>query len=133
MNQAAFTAGFFLLFPPVLSADPVACVQRDCRQTYLLASVSERKTYGILIAAPDAGCARVRFRVETQARGFLGHSPPLAPGEVTVVRLGRGFAEGDTALTIVPEGCASPPALMRRVTLAKPSPDHGARAARAGS
>ncbi len=133
MKQAAFIAGVFLLFPAVLSADPVACLQRDCRQTYNLASTSERKAYGILVAAPDKGCVRVRYRIETLARVFLGHSPALAPGELFVVRIGHGFAQGHTPLTIIAEGCVTPPALLRRVTLAKSSPDHGARAARSGS
>lgn len=133
MKKTAFLAGFFLLFPYPLAADPVDCSQKECRQVFHLLSVSEGKSYGILLAAPETGCGRVRFRVETLGRVFLGHTPPLAPGEVSVVRIGRGFDAGQTTLTIAAEGCTTPPAYMRRVTLAKPSPDHGARAAGLGS
>jgi hypothetical protein len=95
-----------------------------------LASVSDQRSYGILIAAPESGCARVRFRVFGAADRFLGHTPPLRPGELAVVRLGRGFSAGEHRLTIASVGCAAPPAATRRVTLAKLSPDHGWRAVR---
>jgi hypothetical protein len=131
MKIACF-AGFLLL--SAFSVGAEACPKGGCRQVYPLASVSAGKSYGLLIAAPLTGCTRVRFRVESLARRFLGHTPALAPGEVFVVRIGSGFAEGQTLLRIVAEGCATPPALVRRVTLAKQSPDHGARAgAAAGS
>ena len=127
MKRIAIVAALAVLSASRLFADP--CHQNACRQVFPLASVSEVKSYGILLAAPDQGCVRVRFRVETAARGFLGHTPPLAPGEMSVVRIGHGFAEGQTLLRIVAEGCATAPALVRRVTLAKGSPDHGARSA----
>ncbi|NJS38872.1 MAG: hypothetical protein HC783_07465 [Rhodobacteraceae bacterium] len=76
--------------------------------------MSEATSYGILLAAPAKGCLRVRFRVETAAQGFLGHTPALRPGEVAVVRIGQGFTEGETMLRIVAEGCATLPALVRR-------------------
>ncbi len=125
--KIACLAGFVLLFANSPAAD--ACPEAVCRLSYPLASVSAGKSYGLLLAAPESGCVRVRFRVESLARGFLGHTPALGPGEVFVVPIGRGFAEGQTLLSIVTEGCVAPPALVRRVTLAKPSPDHGARAA----
>lgn len=130
--KIACLAGFLLLCAPQLSAQ--TCPDGGCRQVFPLISVSAANNYGLLIAAPLTGCARVRFRVESLARGFLGHTPALGPGEVFVVRIGRGFAEGFTQLRIVAEGCRAAPALVRRVTLAKSSPDHGARAvAAAGS
>jgi len=129
--KIACLAALLVLCPPALAADP--CPNGGCRQIFPLASVSAHKSYGLLLRAPETGCARVRFRVETAASGFLGHTPALAPGEVFIVRIGRGFAEGQTLLRIVAEGCVTPPALVRRVTFAKASPDHGARAAAAGS
>jgi hypothetical protein len=105
------------------------CDAKGCPTPFDLTSTSESRSYGVLIAAPDVGCRRVRFRVETKDAGFLGHTPPLAPGELGVVRVGRGFAAGEHPLTIASEGCETPPAATRRVTLAKLSPDHGWRAA----
>jgi hypothetical protein len=125
MKRIAIVAALVLLSASRLCADP--CPKTGCRQVFPLASVSEATIYGLLLAAPDKGCVRVRFRVETVERGFLGHTPALGPGEVSVVRIGHGFAEGQTLLRIVAEGCATAPALVRRVTLAKRSPDHGAR------
>ncbi len=126
--RIAFLAG--LVLSAMLSATPSQadpCPRSGCRQNFPLSSVSEATSYGILLAAPTKGCLRVRFRVETVAQGFLGHTPALHPGEVAVVRIGHGFTEGETMLRIVAEGCATLPALVRRVTLAKRSPDHGAR------
>jgi hypothetical protein len=110
-----------------LPAQTLDCRNRHCAAAYRLSSDSDLRSYGILIAAPDSGCARVRFRVETAAAGFLGHTPPLGPGELAVVRLGRGFSPGEHWLTIASEGCESTPAATRRVILAKASPDHGWR------
>lgn len=81
-----------------------------------------------MLAAPEAGCRRVRFRVVGDGV-LLGQTPPLAPGELVVVRLGRGFPAGQVQLRIAAIGCDQPPAALRRVTLAKMSPDHGWRAA----
>jgi hypothetical protein len=133
MKTAALLAGVALIWATAALADQIPCTDQTCRQVFHLTSVSETKSYGLLLAAPAQGCARVRFRVETLARVFLGHTPALAPGELAIVRIGHGFAEGGTELLIAAEGCPSPPALMRRVTLAKRSPDHGARAAGVGS
>jgi hypothetical protein len=112
-----------------LFADPGDCAPQGCRAAFHLASTSDLRQYGVLIAAPDTGCRRVRFRVETDRSVFLGHTGPLAPGELALVRMGRGFSPGDHRLTIAAEGCAALPAATRRVTLAKASPDHGWRAA----
>jgi len=127
MIRSAFLAGICLSCPVVLPADPALCARANCAYDFQLASVSETKSYGLLMAAPRTGCGHVRFRVETAAHGFLGRTPPLAPGEVAVVRMGPGFAEGVHALTIMAEGCSTAPSLVRRVTLDKPSPDHGVR------
>lgn len=99
-----------------------------CPTTVSLSSLSEQQSYGLLLAAPETGCRRVRFRVE-EAGVLLGQTPPLGPGELAVVRLGRGFPKGQVRLRIAAIGCDRPPAAMRRVTLAKMSPDHGWRAA----
>ena len=132
MIRSAFLAGFFLYFPAISPADPALCGQTNCPHDFQLVSVSAGKSYGLLLAAPKPGCWKVRFRVETAAHGFLGQTPPLAPGEVAVVRMGRGFAEGPHALSIAAEGCNVAPSVARRVTLAKQSPDHGARASGPG-
>lgn len=132
MRQTAVFAALFLFLPTGLFADPLACDRKACTQVFQLDSSSLTNSYGLLLAAPMQGCHRVRFRIETLAQTFLGQTPALSPGEVSLVRIGRGFSEGETTLTIVAEGCTAPPALVRRVTLAKRSPDHGARAARFG-
>lgn len=123
-------AGFALFLPSCLLADPSICGTIPCGQVFQLTSLSESRSYGLLLAAPDAGCRRVRYRVETPSDGFLGHTPPLGPGEVAVVRMGRGFSAGPHPLIIAAEGCKFGPSLTRRVTLAKLSPDHGWRAVR---
>ncbi len=128
MLKSAFAAGLALLFATPALADPVACRSSICPSLFALASVSDGKSYGILLAAPKTGCRRVRYRVETLSREFLGHTPPLAPGAVAVVRMGMGFSEGVHPLRITAEGCSVAPALTRRVTLRKASPDHGWRA-----
>jgi hypothetical protein len=110
-------------------ADPGDCGPQSCRSAFWLSSTSDLRRYGVLIAAPDSGCRRVRYRVETEAAVFLGHTPPMRPGDLALVRMGPGFSPGEHALTLVAEGCAARPAAMRRVTLAKSSPDHGWRAA----
>ena len=112
------------------AAQPPTCKIRHCAVVFHLQSVSAAKSYGILVQAPTGGCRRVRYSVRTAAAVFLGHSPTLGPGEVAVVRMGRGFAEGDHTLTIAAEGCSEKPLTARKVTLAKAAPDHGWRAAR---
>ncbi|MCU0827588.1 MAG: hypothetical protein MUE52_09315 [Tabrizicola sp.] len=106
----------------------VICEVKGCPTQFDLTSISENRSYAVLIAAPDVGCRRVRFRVEAGDTEFLGHTPPLGPGDLAVVRVGRGFAAGEHILTIASEGCDTRPAATRRVTLAKLSPDHGWRA-----
>jgi hypothetical protein len=128
MSKAVVLAGLCLLFAPSVHADRADC-HSACPVAFRLNSLSETRTYGLLIAAPDAGCRHVRFRVEDDVQGFLGHTPPLGPGELAVVRIGRGFSTGEHVLTIASEGCGARPAATRRVTLAKQSPDHGWRAA----
>ena len=100
-------------------------VQAD--ETYILTSISEGRSYGLLVVAPIEGCRAVRYLIREKGR-LLGRSPPLAPGELAVVRLGRGFAEGEHRLEIVAAGCSVGNAAVRRVVLAKTSPDHGWRA-----
>jgi hypothetical protein len=130
MRTLAFVAGFVLLFSSMLRADPPGCPSgRSCAGLFTLLSVDEAKSYALLVVAPKTGCRRVRYRVETAAARFVGHTPPLAAGDAAVVRLGLGYATGTHLLRIAAEGCFLPPALVRRVTLRKPSPDHGWRAA----
>jgi hypothetical protein len=126
LTKAILLAGLCLALAPPVAAESLRCAA-GCRTEYQLTSASDTRRYGILIAAPDAGCRRVRFRVADERSVPLGQTPPLAPGELAVVRIGRGFAQGVHLLTIDAEGCASGPAATRRVTLAKRSPDHGWR------
>jgi hypothetical protein len=125
MSRAFLLAGLCLAFPLVAVAEDRVCPGQACPLSYSLTSTSETRRHDLLIAAPETGCHRVRFRVEGVVAGFLGHTPPLAPGELALVRVGRGYAAGDHQLTIAAEGCSVPPAATRRVTLAKLSPDHG--------
>ncbi|MDM7930313.1 hypothetical protein [Tabrizicola sp.] len=113
-------------------ADHGGCDPEDCRTEFRLSSTSDLRKYGILIVAPKDGCHRMRFRVQGESEVWLGHTPPLGPGELAVVRMGLGFPPGDHVLTITAVGCDAFPATLRRVTLAKFSPDHGWRAAMAG-
>jgi hypothetical protein len=128
MTKTVLLAGLCLLFPPFALAEGDTC-RNTCLTAYRLTSTSALRSYGVLIAAPDTGCRFVRFRVDGDGAAFLGHTPPLAPGQLAVVRMGKGFVEGSHTLTISSEGCAARPAATRRVTLAKASPDHGWRAA----
>lgn len=98
---------------------------------FSLASVSASRSYGVLLAAPEAGCAPVRYRVESATGGYLGQSGPVGPGGVALVRVGAGFATGAHELQIATLGCVAPPAQTRQVSFRKASPDHGWRAARA--
>jgi hypothetical protein len=128
MTKKLLLAGLCLVFPPFANAQEDTCRSMECPTPYSLSSTSETRSYAILIAAPETGCRRVRFRIEGAGHAFLGHTPPLDPGELAVVRLGRGYATGEHSLTISAEGCQTAPAATRRVTLAKLSPDHGWRA-----
>lgn len=126
MTKAFLLAGLVLAFPVPASPNHDACQPGGCPVRISFASVSDSRSYGLLIAAPDSGCRHVRFRIEGSA--FLGQTPPLAPGELAVVRLGRGFPQGENWVTIASVGCSAHPAATRRVVLAKVSPDHGWRA-----
>lgn len=128
MSKSLVAAGLVLSLSCPPSAGTLPCGRIDCPTTVSLASVSEHRSYGLLLVAPETGCRRVRFRVE-EAGVMLGQTPPLDPGELAVVRLGRSFPPGEVRLQILAIGCDRPPAAMRRVTLAKLSPDHGWRAA----
>jgi hypothetical protein len=127
LRKLIFSVAMMAPFVQPLPAQTLDCRNRQCAAEYRLSSDSDLRSYGILIAAPDSGCDRVRFRVETDAARYLGHTPPLGPGELAVVRLGRGFSQGVHRLSIAAEGCESAPAATRRVILAKSSPDHGWR------
>lgn len=133
MKPSLLLAAGLALFPLSLAADPIpdvaACADAACPYTFSLRSLSDLGLYGLLIAAPDTGCKRVRFRIESEGGNFLGQTPPLAAGELAVVRFGQRFAEGDHALTIAADGCDTQPSAARQVTLRKTSPDHGWRAA----
>jgi hypothetical protein len=126
MKKAVLLAGLCLFFPNFALAEGDIC-RNTCPTSYRLTSTSELRSYGVLITAPDTGCRHVRFRVDRDGAAFLGHTPPLGPGELAVVRMGRGFVEGTHDLTISSEGCAARPAATRRVTLAKAAPDHSWR------
>ncbi|MFM7445454.1 MAG: hypothetical protein ACKO2N_16355 [Tabrizicola sp.] len=126
MTNALRLAGLCLVFASPVLADASAC-QSECKTQYQLTSASDTRRYGILIAAPEAGCRHVRFRVADERAVPLGQTPTLAPGELAVVRIGRGFTQGVHLLTIDTLGCDAGPAATRRVTLAKRSPDHGWR------
>jgi|GEM_PF-2673395 len=128
MSKSLLAAGLVLALSLPLAAEPATCDRNACPIAITLASASEHRSYGLLLAAPETGCRRVRFRIE-EAGVVLGQTPPLAPGELAVVHLGRGFPAGRVQLRIAAIGCNRPPAAMRRVTLAKMSPDHGWRAA----
>lgn len=105
---------------PSLATNPLA-VQ--------MLSVADQKTYGLLLRAPNSGCRRVRYRVETAGHGLLGKTPVLLAGQLAVVRIGTGFSLGPHVLVVAAEGCGIAPSLLRQVVLHKASPDHGWRAA----
>ena len=128
MTKAFLLAGLVLAFPGMLHADETRCHLKGCMMEVRFASVSDNRSYGILIAAPESGCRHVRFRIEGDGR-VLGQTPPLAPGELAVIRMGRGFPAGENQVTVASVGCDAQPAAWRRVVLAKLSPDHGWRAA----
>jgi hypothetical protein len=129
MKRMFAGVGLLLLSAGSAFSEPGSCDRRVCPNEVRIASVADDKVYGLLIGAPDAGCQRVRYRVETEGRVLLGKTPALAAGEVAVVRLGNGFRPGAHTLIVTAEGCGRAPRLSRSVTLGKLSPDHGWRAA----
>jgi hypothetical protein len=128
MKKAFLLAGFALAFPPSAQSEEITCQVRGCPTMASFASISDSRSYGFLIAAPESGCRHVRFRIEGEGAAFLGNTPPLAPGELAVVRMGHGFPAGENWVTIASVGCDAHPAALRRVVLGKQSPDHGWRA-----
>lgn len=127
--KIAFALAWLALATPTFSdTDSDRCDPRACATEVHFASTSEGRNYGLLVAAPDAGCRHVRFRVHGTNARVLGQSPPLAPGELAVVRMGRGFPQGQNWVTIASVGCGKPPSAIRRVILAKVGPDHSWRA-----
>ncbi len=128
MPKAFLLAWLFMATPFPAAADAQDCRSRGCPTTVSFASSSDSRSYGLLIAAPDVGCRHVRFRVQDDRAVFLGQSPPLGPGELAVIRLGRGFPKGENRVTVASVGCETPPAATRRVTFNKTGPDHGWRA-----
>jgi hypothetical protein len=130
MTNILLLAGLALLIPFTARADhDGACHSTGCPTVISFASISDSRTYGLLIAAPYTGCRHVRFRVEGADSGYLGQSPPLDPGALAVIRLGRGFPAGENRVTVASVGCDTPPAATRRVIFDKAGPDHGWRAA----
>lgn len=130
MRVLLLLASLVLAAPALAEDDAVGCAPAGCAMSVSFDSSSERHSYGLLLAAPMSGCLRVRFRVTHVHAGFLGQSPPLAPGQLAVVRLGRGFPQGENRVTVASVGCDAPPAETRRVILANTGPDHSWRSAR---
>lgn len=133
MKRMLAGVGLLLLSAGSAFSEPHRCTRATCPNEVRIASVADHKVYGLLLGAPDAGCRRVRYRVETEGRVLLGKTPVLGAGEIAVVRLGNGFHPGSHTLIVTAEGCGSAPRLSRSVTLAKASPDHGWRAVRYAS
>lgn len=129
MKQMLAGVGLLLLSAGSATSGPGSCSQVACPHIVQMDSAAEDRFYGLLLRAPEAGCRRVRYRVETTGHAFLGKTPVLAAGEVAVVRIGNGFHVGALELVVTGEGCGKAPVLSRRVTLRKTSPDHGWRAA----
>lgn len=127
MKQGISLAGLLLALSQPVHARDESCTLHGCLTPISFQSVSVGRSYGLLIAAPDSGCRRVRFRVEGVS-GMLGQTPPLGPGELAVVHMGQGFPEGQNMVVIAAIGCKTAPAATRRVTFAKMAPDHGWRA-----
>lgn len=133
MKPILLLAGLALASPTLADTDARACAPPGCLTTVQFASTSDRRSYGLLVAAPESGCLRVRFRIQHDSAGILGQSPPLAPGELAVIRLGRGFPQGENRVTIVSIGCDAPPAETRRVILANNGHDHSWRSGQASA
>jgi hypothetical protein len=113
------------------SARPVPCDGGVCMPvTFRLTSLSETARYGLLVTSPtEIACGSVQFILSDAGGGVVGRTQALHPGEMQVVRIGRGYPAGDYALQITASGCPVAPAHVRHVRLGKPSPDHGWRAA----
>lgn len=113
-----------------LSAQPIPCKGPGCGQlSFELTSASDRAQYGVLVRSPDQiACQSVQFIVSSDDRGIMGRTLPLQAGDVQVVRIGRGFTAGTHDFQIRASGCPVQPEQVRRVRLAKASPDHGWRA-----
>ncbi|MGL5009141.1 MAG: hypothetical protein ACRC6I_04620 [Paracoccaceae bacterium] len=120
----------FCAYTPVYAGAP-DCQTAACGPVaFTLSSVSSTARYGVLVqtaATPD--CTTVQFVIADGAAGVVGQTMALQPGAVQVVRIGAGYAEGEHALRVTASGCQAQPAVLRRVTLGKRSPDHGWRAA----
>ena len=128
----AFSRVFALVLlcaTPVLSQPQTCSGWGNCPAfTYTLQSLSLAKSYGVLVVVPkEAKCDVVRFRVHGTGRRNLGTTPPLLPGQVAVLRMGRGFAPGEHDLLIESSGCALHPSEARRVILGRASHDHSWR------
>jgi hypothetical protein len=121
--------GLLTLLAGTAHSGPDTCTIEPCHHVVQFASVAEEKSYGLLLRAPNDGCRRARYRVETTGEALLGKTPALAAGEMAVVRIGRGFHPGVHDIVVIAEGCSKAPDLMRRVTFSKASPDYGWRAA----
>ncbi len=128
MKRIYAGAGLLFLSAAIAYSEPLTCERALCTYEVQVASVAADKFYGLLFGAPHGECRQLRYRVETEAGVLLGKSQPLAAGEVAVVRIGTGFSRGVHTLLVTAEGCCEAPILARRVTLRKPSPDHGWRA-----
>lgn len=96
---------------------------------FLLRSWSDLSLHGLVVQAPEgaAACRAVRFGV-WQGQRLVGRTPTLGPGDLAVVRLGRGFGPGNHLLAIRSMGCLAAPVRPRRISLSTPWPDHGWRA-----
>ena len=121
--------GFFLR--PAFAENPQCGLGAWCISTQHVGfySVSDAAGYGVVLSAPhDLVCPDVRYRLlAADARAPLD-SPPLGAGDVAVLRVGAGFAEGDHALLLVTEGpCTAHAVGVHPVRLSKPWPDHGWR------
>jgi hypothetical protein len=111
----------------LLTFSPAFAARADA--VLLMASGGMPKSYGVLVEAPPSDCAHARF-VVSEGRQVLGHTPPLAPGDRAVVRMGARFDEGTHVLTVRATGCQAGTPALSRVVLGKRGPDHGWRAER---
>ncbi|MCB6177365.1 hypothetical protein LHP98_04380 [Rhodobacter sp. Har01] len=106
---------------------------RSAAEDLVFTSYSEARAYGLVLTAPASGCPALRYKLVGALGAVLGRSPLLSPGEIAVVRIGRGFPEGANSLKIVTQGCAASPRAalvplaVRRIAVGKASPDHGWR------
>jgi hypothetical protein len=121
-----------LLAAPAVRAEPPSCdLGSYCaaHQSIAFYSVNDGKPYAILLRAPESlACPDVRYRlIDAEAR-LVGDTPPLAQGQIAVLRIGQDYARGPHSLTVMTEGpCEARPQLLRPLRLNKPSPDHSWR------